>query len=140
MATILALDLGERRVGVARANDIARLAEPLKTLPNDGHLTDHLQALILEHGVNTLVIGLPRNLKGQTTAQTTAIQQMAARLQQALGLTVHWQDETLTSQQAEQELKERGVRYNKATVDALAACLILDDFLRSLPQSTHGEV
>ena len=133
MSSILALDLGEKRVGVARAGAEARLAQPLTTLVNDTELATKLQALIKEHDVTTLVIGLPRGLQGQTTAQTNAIKQMAAELQKTLGLKVHWQDETLTSVQAEQELRARGVSYNKGSVDALAATLILEDFLRDNP-------
>ncbi len=133
-SSILALDLGEKRIGVARASHAARLAEPLTTLQNDSGLTTKLQMLIEKHSVDTLVIGLPRGLQGQTTAQTTTIRHMAEQLAKSLRLKVHWQDETLTSRQAEEELKARGVRYNKGTVDALAACLILEDFLRAQPQ------
>ncbi len=135
MANILALDLGEKRIGVARANTVARLAQPLTTLPNDQNLSNALQALIKEHDVTTLVIGLPRGLQGQVTAQTQTIREMAQGLQKSLGLSIKWQDETLTSQQAEHELKTRGVRYNKEAVDALAACLILEDFLSAQPQT-----
>lgn len=137
MGNILALDLGEKRIGVARAGAVARLAEPLTTLANDAELVAKLRALIREHEVDTLVIGRPRGMQGQTTAQTDAIVSMAQRLERELGLKVQWQDETLTSRQAETELHSRGVRYNKESVDALAACLILEDFLRTYPPLKH---
>ncbi len=129
----MALDLGEKRIGVARASTEARLPEPLITLANDSELVTKLQALIKEHQVDTLVIGRPRGMQGQTTSQTEVIVAMAKQLEPELGLKVHWQDETLTSHQAETELRNRGVSYNKGSVDALAACLILEDFLRQPP-------
>lgn len=133
MSSILALDLGEKRVGVARADTVARLAQPLTTLANDETFTDKLQALIKEHNAKQLVVGLPRGMQGQFTQQTKAVEAMAADLQK-LGLKIQWQDETLTSHQAEAELTRRRVSYNKEAVDALAACLILEDFLRGRPQ------
>jgi putative Holliday junction resolvase len=133
MSSILALDLGEKRIGVARAGTEARLAEPLTTLANDSELVSKLKDIIQEHQVITLVIGRPLGMQGQTTAQTETITKMAKRLENELGLKVHWQDETLTSHEAETELHSRGIRYNKSSVDALAACLILEDFLRLTP-------
>jgi len=136
----MALDLGAKRVGVAIAGDVARLAKPLTTLTNDAALATELKALIQEHDVTVLVAGLPRGMQGQATAQTASIQEMGEELAKQLQLKVHWQDEALTSHQAEQELRTREVRYNKAAVDALAACLILEDFLRNHSQTNHGKV
>ncbi len=131
MSDILALDLGEKRIGVARASTVARLAEPLTTLANDEDLANRLAALIKEYDAQLLVIGLPRGMQGQMTAQTKRIQDMAEQLQKKLAIKIHWQDETLTSHQAERELADRKMRYNKPAVDALAATLILEDFLRT---------
>lgn len=137
MSSILALDLGEKRIGVARAGFVARLPEPLTTLNHDDQLIEHLRALVDEQEASLLVVGFPRGMKGQTTQQTQTIENLAQKLQQQLNIPVVFQDETLTSVQAEAELHNRGVRYNKAAIDALAACLILDDYLRTHPQPTE---
>ncbi len=128
--------MGDKRIGVARASIIARLPEPLTTLQNDETLVEQLKELLQEHQANLLIIGLPRGLRGQTTKQTEKIRDAAKHLQQQLNVTIHWQDETLSSVEAEQELRARGVRYNKGAVDSLAATLILGDFLREHPDAT----
>ncbi len=128
---ILALDIGDKRIGVARASAIARLPEPVTTLTNDASLQNKLIELIKQYDAGLLVIGLPRGMSGQTTQQTDKVRQVMAALKRQLDIKVVWQDETLTSVQAEQELKDRGVRYNKEAIDALAATLILEDFLRA---------
>ncbi len=127
---ILALDVGERRIGVAVANTIAKIASPLTTLTHDETIFDQLDNVIVEQQATVLVLGLPRGLEGQETAQTHAVQQFAGELKQHAGLPLYWQDEALTSRQAESELTERGKPFAKGDVDSLAATYILEDFLR----------
>ena len=82
-----------------------------------------------EEHVVQLVIGLPRGLAGQHTQQTRDVETFGQQIGQALHLPVAWQDEALTSVQAEQELHDRGKPYQKADIDALAATYILEDYL-----------
>lgn len=128
--TIMALDVGGRRIGVARANIVARLPEPLVTLVNDDQIFIQLNKLVKEEQVAALIIGLPRGMNGQETEQTKITRNFSARLQQHISIPVYLQDESLTSRQAEQELQKRGQYHDKAMVDALAATYILEDFLR----------
>jgi len=128
-STILALDVGERRVGVAAANSLARLARPLTTLERTAEFWDRLGAVIAEEAAETVVVGLPRNLSGADTAQTRSTRQFIAELEERFELPVQTQDEALTSVQAEAELKKRGKQFQKADVDALAALYILEDYL-----------
>ena len=129
---ILALDVGERRIGVAVASSVARLPRPLATLDNDAGFVDALRRLIESESAGSLVVGLPRGLNGQDTAQTDYVRSFVADLQSAIELPVHWQDEALTSQKAEAELQTRG-NYAKADIDALAATYILEDYLTESP-------
>jgi putative Holliday junction resolvase len=129
-ATIVALDVGERRIGVAMAGQATRLANPLTTITNDDHVFDVVAKLTNEHHTSALVIGLPRGMSGQRTKQTEAIESFVLQLRQQVDLPIYWQDEALTSKQAEAELEERGKPYQKGDVDALAACYILEDFLK----------
>lgn len=128
--TILALDVGGRRIGVARANMLARLPAPLTTLTNDGQIFDKLKKLVEAENASALVIGLPRGLQGQETEQTKITREFYSKLKEQLDLPLYLQDEAVTSKKAEQELynSKRGV--DKQMVDALAATYILEDFLR----------
>ncbi len=133
-ATILALDIGERRVGVARAGVIARLPEPLVTLPNDEDFSGHLQQLIDEHDVSEVVVGLPRGMNGQTTQQTRYVKDFVKNLK--LTVKVHFQDEAVTSIEAVNRLQNGNEAYQKEDIDALAATIVLEDFLNQ--RSNHG--
>jgi putative Holliday junction resolvase len=126
--TILALDVGAKRVGVAVASSVARLPRPLTTLTNDENLWAALQKVIDEEAAGALVVGFPRGLDGQATQQTEYVQAFIEQVKQKFTLPVYEQDEALTSHKAEAELQSRG-DYVKADVDALAATYILDDFL-----------
>jgi len=77
------------------------------------------------------VVGLPRGMQGQHTAQTAEAEAFAKSLRAQSGLPVHMQDEAVTSKQAEDELKGRGKPYGKGDIDALAATYILQDWLAS---------
>jgi putative Holliday junction resolvase len=128
---ILALDVGQRRIGVALANSIARMASPLTTLINDEDLFDKLKELIEENHVDTVVIGLPRGLEGQETAQTTYVREFSKTFQDKLKIDYVFQDEAVTSVIAEQELKQGKKPYKKEDIDMVAARQILEDYLHS---------
>jgi putative Holliday junction resolvase len=130
MGTIAALDVGEVRIGVATAHSIARIATPLTTLHNDDTILRQLQELCRKERITRIVVGLPRGLNGQSTAQTARVEAFAKRLEQSLVVPISWQDEALTSVQATSELEHRGRSYSKGDIDALAATYILEDYLR----------
>jgi putative Holliday junction resolvase len=132
--TLLALDVGERRIGVALASLQARLASPLTTLIRGEASMQDIQTLVDSHDAVLVVVGLPRGLDGQHTAQTIAVEEFKAALEQTLSVPVHWQDEALTSKQAEAELERRGRPYKKEDIDALSATFILEDFINEHPE------
>jgi putative pre-16S rRNA nuclease len=138
--SFLALDVGEKRVGVAVASRAARLPRPLTTLNNDGEFFSWLAKIVDAENVDTIIVGLPRGLSGQHTGQTAAVESFAERLREEFQDTkVHFQDEALTSRKAEAELQQRNRAYQKSDVDALAAVYILEDWLASQPL-TSSEV
>lgn len=126
--SVLALDVGSRRVGIAIASFEARLPRPLTTLLQGDKFFDELKTLVVDESVTDLVVGLPRGLEGQSTDQTVAIANFAKELKQHFELPVHFQDEAVTSRQAESELQSRGKDYVKTDIDALAATYILEDW------------
>lgn len=126
---IIALDVGEKRVGVALANTVARLPHPLTTLVRDTNFWDALAGVLGEHQPETVVVGLPRNLEGNDTLQTQETRSFVRELEQRLGYNVHLQDEALTSKKAEQYLNKYHKTYTRADIDARAAAFILEDYL-----------
>lgn len=130
--TILALDVGARRIGVAMAHVVARIPNPLKTLSMSEQVVDSIQLLMTEQGAQLLVVGLPRNLRGEDTDQTRFVRLFVEKLH-AAGIITVWQDEALTSVKAQQELNQRSKPYTKSDIDALAATYILEDYLRDNP-------
>lgn len=130
----MALDVGGKRIGVATAHAVARLAHPLTTIENNSQVVDRLQHLVKEHNVALLVVGLPRGLSGQRTEQTQIVEDFVQQVKQQLTLPVYWQDEAVTSRKAEAELNARHKPYRKEDIDALAATYILEDFMQEHPE------
>lgn len=128
-----ALDVGDKRIGVSLATLVARLPQPHGVIANNEQAYSNVKKLIEEHNVSLLVIGLPRGLDGQETAQTEQVRQFVDQLKKMVDLPIHWQDEALTSRQAHAELEQKGL-YNKEAVDALAATYILSDFFAQHPE------
>lgn len=128
---ILALDIGERRIGVAKGDTGVRLAMPLTTLVVDETVRERILRLIQDERAEVLVVGYPRNQSGEATAQTAYVEQIAEGLRDAVPSLV-FQDESLTSVIAEQRLKARAKPYDKAAIDAEAAAIILQDYLELL--------
>ncbi len=129
----MALDVGERRIGVALASSVARLPAPLLTLDRQavGDVFGRIRELAQKENVSTIVVGLPRNLQSAETEQTARSRQFAAQLQKSMSIPVVMQDEAGTSVEAEAVLKRRGKPYTQGDIDAEAACLILRDFLQT---------
>lgn len=132
--SIMALDVGAKRIGVATANAVARIAHPLTTVEHTEDILAKLEQLVSGEGAVIVVVGLPRGLSGQETDQTRITRAFGASLEEYLKLPLHWQDEAVTSEQAEAELKKRGKPYSKGDIDALAATYILEDFLSEHPE------
>jgi putative Holliday junction resolvase len=128
--TIMALDVGAARIGVATASTFARLSSPHGAIANNDQVWETLRKLCKELDVVQLVVGRPRGLSGQETEQTAYSENFAHELALQTELPVSLIDEAVTSRQAEAELRARGKRYEKGDIDALAAVYILDDFLQ----------
>lgn len=131
--SIVALDVGEKRIGVAIADPGIRIAIAYDTIDVDGTEFDKIRQLIAAEDASTLVVGYPRNQSGEPTLQTKYVEQIAEQLRGAVASLV-FQDESLTSVKAEELLKRQKKPYQKSDIDALAASLILQDYL----ESRHG--
>lgn len=134
---VAALDVGRRRTGIAISDPSGTLARPLTTVSGDRMLRDAIRELTSwrqdEDGLELVVVGLPRRADGTDSDVTTFVRAFAAKLQQGLGCALIFQDERLTSHEAEALLaeRERDWRKRKARLDAAAAAVILQEFLDS---------
>lgn len=132
-APILALDLGEKRVGIAVADALSISITRLEALPrtNWKQMLRDVGDLVRRFDAQTVVIGLPLRLNGSTGDSALGARRMARKFAQSLAVPVYLQDERLSSVEAEQNLRAEGHRQNKipALVDSEAAAVILRDFL-----------
>lgn len=127
---IIALDIGEKRIGVAHADNEVRLPVAYGVLEVDGLETERLREIITEFEPRVIVIGYPRNQRGETTAQTEAVVKYSERLAE-FKVPIVYQDESLTSVLAEDYLKSLHKPYGKGDIDAHAAAIILGDYLEA---------
>lgn len=125
---ILALDVGEKRIGVAQGDTSIRIAVPYDTIVRDGSEVATIAQLVIDGEIDKIVIGYPRNQSGETTQQTIKVEEFAALLTD-LPVKVVYQDESLTSVLAEKHLKVTKKQYSPGDIDALAAAIILEDYL-----------
>ena len=133
---VLAVDYGERRVGLALSDPTRTLASPLPTLLRRKGKRPPLHALAelaAARDVGVLVIGLPLTLSGEDSSWTREVRDMGAALATRTALPVHFVDERMTSVQAERVVRggglPRGEREKKERIDAAAATLILQTWL-----------
>lgn len=130
VSSLLGLDVGEKRIGVALADSGIRIAVAHTTLSVDGHELEAITQFVKEYHVQTMVIGYPRNQSGEPTAQTTFVEAFAQKLKD-IPATIVFQDESLTSVIAEERLKAQGKLYEKGDIDAAAAAIILQDYIEA---------
>lgn len=126
---VLALDVGEKRIGVAAADGSVPIARTLGVVEVDGNELKGILRHIIDEKAGLVVVGYPRNQSGEATAQTTFVEEFTERLRQVTDVPYTFQDESLTSVLAEQRLQSYGKPYTKGDIDALAAALILQDYL-----------
>ena len=131
-SSYLALDVGEKRIGVAVASGSVRIAVPFTTLQVDGTELKEIARIVASESVDVIVVGYPRNQSGEATAQTDYVESFATQLD-GFAPAIEFQDESLTSVLAETQLQSIGGTYRKEEIDARAAAIILQDYLE-----THG--
>ncbi len=149
MGRIAALDVGERRIGVAVSDRTATLARPVGVVAVSGLDRDAVARVEAEltrlsaedDPVERLVVGLPRRLDGSPGPLASRIEAFAARLGPRVALPIVFQDERLTSHEAESRLalRVRDWRARKARLDAAAAAVILQEYLDALAPTAPVE-
>jgi putative holliday junction resolvase len=152
---ILAIDYGRARIGLAIADALTSLARPLDTLERINRNEDmrRLREIVREHGVKHIVVGLPLRLDGTRGEMAEEAARFGERVRKQLGVSVEMIDERLTSWEAERLLEEQAGRVlhkntgragkkkkagGKPTVDAMAAAVILKEYLERGKRERHS--
>jgi putative Holliday junction resolvase len=144
---MMGLDVGERRIGVAIADELGTIASPLTTVARGVGDLDALRDLAVARGVNRLVVGLPTGLSGREGPQAAVVRAFGEELERVVGpgIDIAFWDERLTTAVAERALRGRRNRRgrHKGEVDAMAAAVILQGYLdarraRGLPRGEPG--
>ena len=141
-ARVMALDVGDKRIGVALTDPLGYTVQPLMTLYTKTPRSDikSIARLIRKHGVAEVVVGKPLHMSGEVSPRVQKAEAFAAELQAECGIPVHLFDERLTSWDAQQLLDEAAGgsprnaadrRARKQVIDQVAAVLILESFLQA---------
>ncbi len=128
---LMALDIGTKRIGVALADSFIKIAIPFTTVEvNDDveSAVEQIIEIISKEEIDILVVGLPRNQSGEETPQTAYTKEFVKNFEYSVD-KICFQDESLTSIQAEERLKSYGKPYSKGDIDMNAASIILQDYL-----------
>jgi putative Holliday junction resolvase len=129
----LAIDYGERRVGLALSDELGIIASGLGTVDNDAALISRLVELLEERTVARIVIGLPLSLQGLEGEIAKKVHAFAEQLSAAIDLPVELLDERFTSSLAVQAIRDMGVgkkkRRDKGKIDEVAAIILLQGYL-----------
>ena len=138
----LAIDLGEKRTGIAVGDDVTGIASPIETIQasTPDLLFKGFERVIEEQGPDALVLGVPLNMDGSDSPGVTKAKALAEQLTQRFGLPVHLVDERLTSVAADEQMAQSGLTrgQKKARRDALAAAAILRNFLATQHNQQAG--
>jgi len=124
-SSYLAFDFGTRRIGVASGNSLIGHATPLRTVDVGAGALDAIGKLVAEWRPDALVVGVPRHPDGAPHEMTQRAQRFARQLHGRFGLPVHEVDERYSTTEA--------IASGAKDADAASACIILEQFLRSLP-------
>ncbi|MGI8916918.1 MAG: Holliday junction resolvase RuvX [Chloroflexota bacterium] len=133
MTRILAVDLGEQRIGLALSDPTGNIAGGLRTIRRG--LRDEemaaINAVIAKEDVARVIVGMPLSMSGQPGVQAELTRRWVAVLQQSIAVPVEVLDERLTSVQAHRSLDSMGVkrRQHRQHVDEIAATLLLQGYL-----------
>ena len=141
MSRILAIDYGRKRIGLALSDELGVTAQPLATIQrtNRRDVTRRLREICAKHAVAQIIVGNPLHLTGEAGEMATEAASFATRLSKELGIETELVDERLTTWEARQTMTETKSRRKGEPMDAIAAAVLLRDYLESHSLETHSE-
>ncbi len=130
---VLAVDYGEKRIGIALSDPLRMFAKPLCVLSNSSYeeLLEDIRQLIEKHDVVQLLFGIPYAIDGTNTPKTDECMAIFHKLESDLPIPVRGYDERYSTCEADSELKKLGYTWQEARKikDAMAACMFLKEYL-----------
>jgi len=130
---VLAIDFGEKRLGLAICDPFGMIAQGLATYQRRSWAQDveYLKGVVREYGVDTILLGWPKNMNGTEGALCQKVGEFALALEAEIPLRYDFIDERLSSAQAERALLEADMsrKKRKGVLDKMAAAIILQDYL-----------
>jgi len=139
---ILALDVGEKRIGVALSDALNLIAQGLETIKraNDKETLIKIKELIKQHDVGKVIIGMPLNMDGSKGPSARSMEDFISLMKKDIGVDVEVIDERLTTAQGERMLLEADVsrKKRKRSIDKIAAQLILQTYLELHAQKNNS--
>ena len=133
---VLGLDVGDKTIGVAVSDPLGFTAQGIKTIQRKGKKTDivELKQICLEYEVDTILVGLPKNMNGTIGPQGEKVIRLSEFIKENIDLPIKFWDERLTSVAAEKAMLEADLSRakRKKIVDKMAATYILQGYLDSL--------
>lgn len=136
---VLAIDYGSVRIGLALSDPLQIIATGLTTIANSERSIRELVEIISRYEVTKVLIGLPLTLKGEHGGKAKEVREFSEKLQQLVAVPILHYDERFTSVMAQQTIREMGTskkkrQNNKGKVDEIAATILLQNFLDSVPR------
>ena len=132
---ILAIDYGEKRIGIAITDPLKMFSIPLTTLNNNSNLWIDFEKIFNQYNIQKIAIGYPVNEDGSKTKLTEEIEKFSRKLKSKFKKEITFIDERYSSSIAWEHIKEGVIskkkRRNKALIDMNAAAVILEDFLKN---------
>ena len=130
----LGIDLGDSRIGLALSDDLGLMAHPLETVPAKENPLARIVEIVRQHNIQTIVLGMPRNMDGTYGAAAEKIKTFRDALKAAVSCQIILWDERLTTVAAQKSLHQAGknVKKSRAVIDQVAAQLILQGWLDSM--------
>ncbi|HPR16853.1 MAG TPA: Holliday junction resolvase RuvX [Candidatus Cloacimonadota bacterium] len=136
LSRLLAIDYGEKRIGVALSDPLQIISRPYRVLDNSGDAVfDEIKSIIRAENVGKVIVGLPLNLAGEDTLKTSEVRRFAEKLQAQIAEPLILWDERYSTDEAHKALKSMkvSVREGRQIVDKIAASIILQDYLENHP-------
>ena len=133
MGRFLAIDFGEKRVGLALSDPMKIIAKPFKTIfySNQNDLINKIALIIKDEKIEKIILGLPKGLKGNNTSQTNIVIEFYKYIKDKIDTPIVMEDERLSSVSAKKSLILQNIKtgHNKTLIDETAAAIFLQLYL-----------
>mgnify|MGYP001421181687 FL=1 len=133
MGRFLAIDFGEKRVGLALSDPMKIIAKPFKTIfySNQNDLINKIALIIKDEKIEKIILGLPKGLKGNNTSQTNLVIEFYNFIKDKIDTPIVMEDERLSSVSAKKSLILQNIKtgHNKTLIDETAAAIFLQLYL-----------